>query len=109
MVTLEPLLILPAEGELTIEGVVSDVGPTVIRVEMDNPTNSLRVLDIAKRAKKTWRMDKGFSTITFDRMQKALGEMEMGMNPVLDYIAASHSSPGTQLPPFSAHGQPTWA
>lgn len=91
-----------SETPQTLEGVVADVGPELIRVEIEamglmEEGAIANQINIARAGKRTWRLDKGFSTVTFERMLAAMSALTRKHSAVMDFILATHPSETPQL------------
>eukprot|EP00854_Cymbomonas_tetramitiformis_P012492 gene12492-14757_t len=87
-----------AGADKTIEGVILDVSWSSIRIEVvDHVDVSKLVLD-SKRDKLTWRLDKGFSRVTYERIYSALQDLDAMMRdaravaPIINFVVHSHSA-----------------
>lgn len=113
-VRLSPADVGPASHS-GLDGVVADVGPEVIRLEVER--SCLRdggpFGDDDERADVhqggTWRLDKGFSDVTYARLRGALEELAgagggAALSGALRFVVASHAVANTgqplQLPPL---------
>ena len=89
--------VVPEDDQLEICGTVCDISLTKVRVEVDEVfiRGLQEIIQQAKAKNLMWRIDFGFSPITYTRMKGALemlAEEHSHSSQALDFIVSSHET-----------------